>query len=174
MLRLVLVLVLAAFVSRSFADAVSYESNHDGYDRWAKLHSKAENPSHRQFSVWLDNNAFVKNVNSAGSTWTAEMNKFSDLTTEEFKNQILMKNSLNVDNDYHKDAVAKKRLGVDGNGMKKASDVASFDWRNVGGVTPVQDQGFVGTCWSFSTVANIEGQVRCIRQAALLFIYHIS
>ena len=36
---------------------------------------------------------------------------------------------------------------------------SSFDWRDQGGVTPVKDQNYCGTCWDFGTTSVLESAV---------------
>ena len=52
--------------------------------------------------------------------------------------------------------------GVFKNPRTNAYLPVSFDWRNLGFSLPIKDQGACGSCWAFSTVANLES-------AALIF-----
>jgi cathepsin F len=89
------------------------------------------------------NNAYIK---LRGSGATFGLNKFSDLSPEEFSEKILMTPFSPVSAERKEMNMLNPRITAP----------ATFDWRTHGAVTAVKDQGQCGSCWAFSVTENVE------------------
>ncbi|XP_034101935.1 procathepsin L-like [Drosophila albomicans] len=107
-----------------------------------------------RLQIFKDNKKLIDRHNKryvAGEkTYKMGVNKFTDLTQEEFKISLL--SSLNSNHSLE---------GIDYiyNPSAKDSVPKSIDWRTSGAVNPIKDQGqHCGSCWAFSAVGSLESQ----------------
>jgi len=93
----------------------------------------------------------IEHNSKPSSTYKKGINKFSDMTHEEFADYFHLDD---ISEEQHCSATEGRqsiKKNVDEGMMPRA-----WDWRRHGGVSPVKNQGSCGSCWTFSAVGCLE------------------
>jgi len=114
--------------------------------KMGRVYASAEERQHR-FAIFKENLVYIAEMKVLDPHAVhSHISPFADWTVQEFAARNTLKPHLMDSSEANRDEQHDVSALPD-----------SFDWVAKGAVNPVKNQGQCGSCWAFSTVANIEG-----------------
>lgn len=112
-------------------------------------------------SIFCSNYEYIKQHNvKDNTTFKLDINEFADLTDSEFEYMFTNKVDIKEYTDDNNNDVDYK--------VYDRVPPTSFDWVELGHVSPVKNQGQCGSCWSFSATGVIESYLSIYKNESVL------
>jgi C1A family cysteine protease len=134
----------------------AYRSFSNFMDKHNKTYNSMAEVNAR-FQVYKDNIRKSNKENSTTDLYNTGITCFSDMTDQEFQ-QTYANLKVSLKDILEAESLAETSAAELEGGRHLQTLPTSLDWRTKGAVTPVDNQGSCGCCWSFGISGNLEGQ----------------
>ncbi|CAL8298575.1 unnamed protein product [Lota lota] len=134
------------------------------WELWKNMHSKLYSDQIEELGrrrLWEVNLDMINVHNLEATlgmhTYELAMNHLGDLTTDEATSSLM---GTRVPDNLERNLLNFTRVD-------ESALPSSLDWRKEGLVTGVKNQGSCGSCWAFSAVGSLEGQLKKTKGALI-------